>query len=516
MFDGSSALKLEDDAESLFVSARNGMRNSIGNRTVKTMSDWGTETYTYDNLNRLIEAWYPDSGQENFTYDGAGNRLTHSFNGQTENFQYDVANQMTLSYTSGLSDTTLYVFDGRGVNTAKGNGTDTTNYTFDMHLRMTDISGSGVATIKTAYNGERNGLRIAQSTDGDSVWYLLDGFEVLADLDSTYNVTRRYVHGPIIDEHWGVAEYDTAGTITNKRYFLTDALGSVVDLTNETGTITDSYHYRAFGEAVERDDSTSATRYRYTGRESLGDNIGLYYYRARYYSPSQGRFTRLDPLGFVANENGNMYFYVEGNPVIHIDPTGKSVFAWDDQAEVIYNHWYKGNGQELVIDNDNNWTLYMMNAASFKSQVKGYLDVILQETKMSKEAIGASKTVIKTEHPVLQANNYFYGYGLMHGTNSTVGGLGIVGELTKAKSKIDPANCNSFIVEMNMRYTWNDIMDPKPDVHSLDHVADLIFGQSSSNQSGGVDYTFRLKMDISTTVDIQNNNSILSDDWPFQ
>lgn len=48
--------------------------------------------------------------------------------------------------------------------------------------------------------------------------------------------------------------------------------------------------------------------------------IGLYYYRARYYDPSIGRFLSEDPIGF--NGGINIYSYVGNKPTSFIDPLG--------------------------------------------------------------------------------------------------------------------------------------------------------------------------------------------------
>jgi len=51
------------------------------------------------------------------------------------------------------------------------------------------------------------------------------------------------------------------------------------------------------------------------------DGTGLYYYRARYYSPTLQRFLGEDPLGFYAG-NFNLYNYVFNNPLKFNDPYG--------------------------------------------------------------------------------------------------------------------------------------------------------------------------------------------------
>jgi RHS repeat-associated protein len=66
--------------------------------------------------------------------------------------------------------------------------------------------------------------------------------------------------------------------------------------------------------------------FKYTGRR-LDPETGLYYYRARYYSASLGRFLQADPIGY--GDDMNMYAYVGGDPVNATDPSGmKCVSVW--------------------------------------------------------------------------------------------------------------------------------------------------------------------------------------------
>jgi RHS repeat-associated protein len=64
--------------------------------------------------------------------------------------------------------------------------------------------------------------------------------------------------------------------------------------------------------------SSSGNRFQFTGREN--DGHGLYYNRARYYSPSLGRFLGEDPIGIAGGLN--LYTYGLNNPLLRTDPLG--------------------------------------------------------------------------------------------------------------------------------------------------------------------------------------------------
>ena len=63
--------------------------------------------------------------------------------------------------------------------------------------------------------------------------------------------------------------------------------------------------------------------FQYTARESDSET-GLYYYRARYYDQSVGRFLGEDSAGFA--DGVNFYRYVHNNPGDSTDPSGLTTF----------------------------------------------------------------------------------------------------------------------------------------------------------------------------------------------
>ncbi len=78
------------------------------------------------------------------------------------------------------------------------------------------------------------------------------------------------------------------------------------------------YTYGAFG-ATSGSGEASDNVSQFTGREN--DGTGLYYYRARYYSPRLQRFVSEDPIGFAAGDT-NLYAYVGNAPTLWVDPLG--------------------------------------------------------------------------------------------------------------------------------------------------------------------------------------------------
>jgi RHS repeat-associated protein len=93
---------------------------------------------------------------------------------------------------------------------------------------------------------------------------------------------------------------------------------STIALANTAGSIATQYAYEPFGN-VTASGATNANPYQFTGREN--DGTGLYFYRARYYSPSFQRFISQDPVGF-AGHDANLYRYASSDPVNSSDPTG--------------------------------------------------------------------------------------------------------------------------------------------------------------------------------------------------
>ena len=157
-----------------------------------------------------------------------------------------------------------------------------------------------------------------------TVSYLYDGLDIVQEIEDGM-VTVNYIRTLNIDEP--LARIEADGTI---RYYHADALGSVIGLTDEMGTVRTQYNYSPFGE-TEIIGEMSDNPFQYTGREN--DGTGLYYYRFRYYSPLFKRFISEDPIGFSGGDV-NLYRYVGNSPVNWVDLLGLDPIVINPP-----NHW---------------------------------------------------------------------------------------------------------------------------------------------------------------------------------
>jgi len=118
----------------------------------------------------------------------------------------------------------------------------------------------------------------------------------------------------------------TNGTLS---YLLGDHLGSSSVTTNASGVKTASALYKAFGE-TRYSSGALGTDYKFTGQREQAE-LGLYFYGARWYDSSLGRFTSPDTM--IPSTQGvqawDRYAYVNNNPAKYNDPTGHDALPWN-------------------------------------------------------------------------------------------------------------------------------------------------------------------------------------------
>ncbi len=279
----------------------------VGNRNSKSDNN-GTANYSYDALNRLVQAMnpLPSNPLESFTYDAVGNRINSNQNGAS------VFNQMNQL----LEDTNFtYEYDNNGNmirKTAKVGGIVTT-YEYDAENKLVRVETAG-KTVNYKYDGL--GRRVEKEVIDASTTttrYVYDNEDILLELNGANSIVSRYTHGPGIDEPLIMEKS------SQSFYYHSDGLGSITEITNQSGAVVQRYAYSSFGKIESQLDPNFVQPYTFTARE-FDQESGLYYFRARSYDPTTGRFYSEDPNGFAAGLN--FYGFVGNNPVGRIDPYG--------------------------------------------------------------------------------------------------------------------------------------------------------------------------------------------------
>ena len=154
---------------------------------------------------------------------------------------------------------------------------------------------------------------MSKTVNGETKKFGYDGQDLILEMTGTDSIVANYTFGFGIDRPLSMTR--NASTY----YYIKDVLGSVTALTDENGTIEQKYEYGVFGNVVSQVGSVE-NLFTYVGRE-YDKETGNYYYRARYYDPSTGRFLKPDPLGFWGMDE-NLYSYQHNNVTNFTDPYG--------------------------------------------------------------------------------------------------------------------------------------------------------------------------------------------------
>jgi RHS repeat-associated protein len=297
-----------------------------------------SETYTYDNLNRLLSSVNPQV-TKSFSYDVLGDLISKT----------DVG---SMKYGDGRSTRPLHAV-------MSTNGPTQLTFSYDANGNM--ISGDGKTFAWTSFNKPSNvsnaNNNVAFSYDPNFERYKEVETTCTDYLGNTSSTCTKYLINP--QQSTGIHfEKEINGSITTNRHFLyagqgnvigvyitrsdgsvatdyfhKDHLGSIVLTTTDNGTVVERLSYDPFGKRRNNfgtDDpndllTSIASRQGFTGHEHLDDGgLALIDMNGRVYDPFVGRFLSADP--YIQNpsnpQNLNRYSYVMNNPLSLVDPSG--------------------------------------------------------------------------------------------------------------------------------------------------------------------------------------------------
>lgn len=303
------------------------------NRLASDMSR--TSEYGYDAYGQIAFASYSGSQiDETFEWDSNGNSVQ--------------ADSVVGDDNELLSDGTYrYEYDSAGnliaktrINPIQGEA-NYVRYKYDHRNRLISVeqfsSKGGVLLNAESYRYDMFNRRILVQNGNEAQISVYNSINSLAnewarfDLDG--NVIQRFMFGDNVDSLFGLWTPQDGLLWT-----LSDRLGSIRDVMNSSGSVVQCVDYTSMGTPIFRtpqgglENWSSMRPYGFTGR--VWDNAtGLYYFRARYYDSSIGKFISKDPLEFGSGDT-NMYRYIFNTPFAGTDPSGMSYM---ENLSIIYH-----------------------------------------------------------------------------------------------------------------------------------------------------------------------------------
>jgi YD repeat-containing protein len=218
--------------------------NNAGIRTAVDEADGSHVAYGYDASYKLTNetrtggsTGSPAGYSIVYVYDNVGNRQSQVKDGASTSYTYNNRDQLTSE--TGLTGVTTYTYDHAGRMQTKTDASGKITYTWLDNDRMASVSGPNVFVT---YDYDAAGQRVSETSGTTTKKYLIDYQlpygQVVAETDGSNNLAASYVFG--LDR---ISMTRGANTHT----YVADGQGSIRQLTNAAGTVTDEYYYTAFG-----------------------------------------------------------------------------------------------------------------------------------------------------------------------------------------------------------------------------------------------------------------------------
>ncbi|MGB8326459.1 MAG: RHS repeat-associated core domain-containing protein [Steroidobacteraceae bacterium] len=323
--------------------------------------DGGLNTsYGYDAIGRVstLTNNMPASAYNNqwtFGYNSAS-QITQTTRSNDAFAWTDAANADRNYVPNGLNQYTAvgaasYCYDANGNLTADG----TNVYLYDVENRLVEKRSQTSTACPTSTSGYGGTLqarlrydpagRLYELVDGAGVTarYLYDGDALVAEYDGAGTLLRRYVHGADAVADDPIAWYEGAAFgSSNERFMRPDWEGSISIVSDSVGSTALAVNrYDEYGNPQ----STNAGRFQYTGQAWL-PALGMYYYKARIYSPMLGRFLQTDPIG--TKDDLNLYTYVGNDPLDRTDPSGLKCQGTGEDASCTFDEFKDKKGNVIT------------------------------------------------------------------------------------------------------------------------------------------------------------------------
>lgn len=318
-YQSSEVIDYHDDSQIEKLTGTNGDVIDFSYSSNGNFQQRANQTYNSNSMNELVEI--TDSGNSifNFEYNDIG-----SLSSQIES-TYDELDQLSSTKTKSIT------------------------WNAEQFLESVTIEENSVTTqIQYTYDGLNRRIAKSKTIDGgvpEVTKYIYDGWQLIQEESLTETIN--YVWGNYIDE---LVYYEVDGT---GYYPLQGVNYNIEAVSNEAGAIVEWYQISPFGqvkmfnglgEDITETGSRVSNRHTFQGRD-YDEDLGMFYYRNRWMSPTMGRFISRDPMRYGAGDI-NLYRFVGNNPFGSLDPSGMSTIV------------NKTTGKILSVTNDGDLGIY--------------------------------------------------------------------------------------------------------------------------------------------------------------